>query len=212
MASELLAQAAFLEGKHPQSFPFFGVERRGAPVTAFTRIDTKPVEVRTSITEPDIVNFIVAVTRTGPGVPGRRAVRISAPKAPAPLTSVYRHTPTLEWRSLAVGQPSSPGPNLFALLSDGSCQPTSQGLSRVLPVAEGLEARSIVRFGAAGVAMSGLPLGDGPLAIPSGSALAQAVLERTSAQGTSGRSCRPSVFAYVRLGMGRDFEPVSVLR
>ncbi len=55
IASELLAQAAFLEGKHPQSFPFFGVERRGAPVTAFTRIDTKPVEVRTSIIEPDIV-------------------------------------------------------------------------------------------------------------------------------------------------------------
>jgi len=55
MASELLAQAAFLEGKFPQSFPFFGVERRGAPVTAFTRIDAKPISVRTSITEPDIV-------------------------------------------------------------------------------------------------------------------------------------------------------------
>ena len=55
MAAELLAQAAFLEGKHPQSFPFFGVERRGAPVTAFTRIDDKPIGVRTSITTPDIV-------------------------------------------------------------------------------------------------------------------------------------------------------------
>ncbi len=55
IASELLAQAAFLEGKHPQSFPFFGVERRGAPVTAFTRIDDKPIQIRTSVTEPDIV-------------------------------------------------------------------------------------------------------------------------------------------------------------
>ena len=55
IASELLAQAAFLEGKHPQSFPFFGVERRGAPVTAFTRIDDKPIQIRTSITEPDVV-------------------------------------------------------------------------------------------------------------------------------------------------------------
>lgn len=55
IASELLAQAAFLEGKHPQSFPFFGVERRGAPVTAFTRIDDAPIQVRTSITAPDIV-------------------------------------------------------------------------------------------------------------------------------------------------------------
>ena len=55
IASELLAQAAFIEGKTPQSFPFFGVERRGAPVTAFTRIDDKPIQVRTSIMTPDIV-------------------------------------------------------------------------------------------------------------------------------------------------------------
>ena len=55
IASELLAQAAFLEAKYPQSFPFFGVERRGAPVTAFTRIDDQPIRVRTSITAPDIV-------------------------------------------------------------------------------------------------------------------------------------------------------------
>ena len=37
-ASDILAMAAFKEGKEVQSFPFFGVERRGAPVTAFTRI------------------------------------------------------------------------------------------------------------------------------------------------------------------------------
>ncbi len=55
VASELLAQAAFLDGKIPQSFPFFGVERRGAPVTAFTRIDDRPIGVRTSITSPDVV-------------------------------------------------------------------------------------------------------------------------------------------------------------
>ena len=55
IASELLAQAVFLEGKFPQSFPFFGVERRGAPVTAFTRIDDRPILVRTTVTSPDIV-------------------------------------------------------------------------------------------------------------------------------------------------------------
>ncbi len=55
VAAELLARAAFLEGKSVQSFPFFGVERRGAPVTAFSRIDDKPIRRRTSITTPDIV-------------------------------------------------------------------------------------------------------------------------------------------------------------
>jgi len=55
LASEMLAQAAFLDGKSPQSFPFFGVERRGAPVTAYARIDDRPIRLRTSITKPDMV-------------------------------------------------------------------------------------------------------------------------------------------------------------
>lgn len=54
-ASELLAQAAFLEGLYPQAFPFFGVERRGAPVTAYLRVGPDPLSVRTAITTPDIV-------------------------------------------------------------------------------------------------------------------------------------------------------------
>ena len=54
-ASELLAQAAFLEGQYPQAFPFFGVERRGAPVTAYLRVGPTPLSVRTAITTPDVV-------------------------------------------------------------------------------------------------------------------------------------------------------------
>ncbi len=55
VASELLARAAFLDGREPQSFPFFGVERRGAPVTAYARVDDRPIGVRTSIVRPDVV-------------------------------------------------------------------------------------------------------------------------------------------------------------
>jgi len=54
-AARLLAQAAFYEGNYSQAFPFFGAERRGAPVLAFTRIDDKPVRVRTQIYEPNYV-------------------------------------------------------------------------------------------------------------------------------------------------------------
>jgi 2-oxoacid:acceptor oxidoreductase gamma subunit (pyruvate/2-ketoisovalerate family) len=39
IASKVLAVAVFREGRWVQSFPAFGVERRGAPVTAFLRID-----------------------------------------------------------------------------------------------------------------------------------------------------------------------------
>jgi len=41
MAAEALADAAFLEGNYAVAFPFFGAERRGAPVVAFTRVDQK---------------------------------------------------------------------------------------------------------------------------------------------------------------------------
>ncbi len=54
-AARLLAEAAFLEGKHAQAFPFFGAERRGAPVLAFTRIDDKQIRTRTQVYEPDYV-------------------------------------------------------------------------------------------------------------------------------------------------------------
>lgn len=55
VASEVLARAAFRMGFEVSSFPFFGVERRGAPVTAFARIDKKPIRNKSSIYEPDYV-------------------------------------------------------------------------------------------------------------------------------------------------------------
>lgn len=55
VAAKILADAFFREGKHVQSFPAFGVERRGAPVMAFTRIDDAPIFIRCNIYEPDIV-------------------------------------------------------------------------------------------------------------------------------------------------------------
>lgn len=54
-ASELLARAAICEGKYIQSFPEFGPERMGAPVSAFTRISTKPIKIHCAIYNPDIV-------------------------------------------------------------------------------------------------------------------------------------------------------------
>jgi len=54
-AANILAVAAFKEGKEVQAFPMFGVERRGAPVMAFTRIDDKPIDLKTLIYSPDFV-------------------------------------------------------------------------------------------------------------------------------------------------------------
>ena len=54
-ASKLLAQAAFLEGKYSTAFPLYGAERRGAPVTSFTRISEEEIKVSSQIYSPDIV-------------------------------------------------------------------------------------------------------------------------------------------------------------
>lgn len=55
IASNLLASASFKEGRHVQAFPLFGMERRGAPVMAFTRVAVEPILVRCQVHEPDYV-------------------------------------------------------------------------------------------------------------------------------------------------------------
>ena len=54
-AAELLSIAAFTDGKFSQAFPAFGVERRGAPVQAFMRLNETPIRIRSQIYEPDYV-------------------------------------------------------------------------------------------------------------------------------------------------------------
>jgi len=56
--SAVLAYAAIKAGKYAQSFPQFGPERLGGPVTAFNRIDDKPIVERGPIYEPDVVIVI----------------------------------------------------------------------------------------------------------------------------------------------------------
>ncbi|NYB51678.1 MAG: pyruvate ferredoxin oxidoreductase subunit gamma [Methanobacteriaceae archaeon] len=54
-AAEILAKAAFEDGKYCQAFPFFGAERKGAPVMAFSRISDKPIRRRYQVYNPDYV-------------------------------------------------------------------------------------------------------------------------------------------------------------
>ena len=54
-ASQILATAAFHEGKYAQAFPSFGPERRGALVSANVRIDDKIIVNRNPILKADYV-------------------------------------------------------------------------------------------------------------------------------------------------------------
>jgi 2-oxoacid:acceptor oxidoreductase gamma subunit (pyruvate/2-ketoisovalerate family) len=92
IASKILAVAAFNEGKYPQSFPAFGLERRGAPVMAFSRIDDRKILLRTAIYEPDMVVVLEpALLNTQDITQGLKkggAVLISTTSAPSAYKSL----------------------------------------------------------------------------------------------------------------------------
>lgn len=52
-AAELIALAAFKQGYEAQSLPFFGVERSGAPIKAFVRIDKEKIITHSQINKPN---------------------------------------------------------------------------------------------------------------------------------------------------------------
>jgi pyruvate ferredoxin oxidoreductase gamma subunit len=54
-ASRIVGTAAFLAGYHVQDSPVYGAERRGAAVTAFTRISVQPILERGAIVYPDLI-------------------------------------------------------------------------------------------------------------------------------------------------------------
>lgn len=53
--AQLIAGAAFEGSRWAQAFPAFGVERRGAPVEAYVRLDEDRIRVRSQVTSPDYV-------------------------------------------------------------------------------------------------------------------------------------------------------------
>lgn len=55
VAASILAEALVEEGKFVVAVPSFGFERRGAPVAAFLRCDSKPLRAMTNIYHPDCI-------------------------------------------------------------------------------------------------------------------------------------------------------------
>jgi pyruvate ferredoxin oxidoreductase gamma subunit len=55
--AQLLAIAAFKDGKHSQAFPFLGGggDRKGKPIQAFCRLDDKTIRLRSKVHHPDYV-------------------------------------------------------------------------------------------------------------------------------------------------------------
>ncbi|MGQ9479191.1 MAG: 2-oxoacid:acceptor oxidoreductase family protein [Thermoproteota archaeon] len=58
LVNQLIGMALFEEGKHIQTFPDFGPERTGGPVRGYTRFSDEPIDVHSSVYEPDILAVI----------------------------------------------------------------------------------------------------------------------------------------------------------
>lgn len=84
-ASRILGTAAFLEEFTAQDSPIYGAERRGAPVSAFTRLAKEPIRERGMITHPDLVVVADAsligdpAARVTEGIDERTAVFVNSP-------------------------------------------------------------------------------------------------------------------------------------
>jgi len=96
VASILMAKAFFNAGYYVQTFPVFGVERRGAPVEAYLRLDKEKILIRSGVYTPDDVvvqdpKLLSAIDVTSGLKPGGW-ILINFPGAPGDLTpfSGYR--------------------------------------------------------------------------------------------------------------------------
>ncbi len=81
-AARLIATAAFRDGKHATATPFYGAERRGAPIVAFARIDEQPIRIYSQVTSPDLVvvldRTLVPVVKVLKGLKPRGTVLVNS--------------------------------------------------------------------------------------------------------------------------------------
>lgn len=84
--AHLLAQAALENGEQGQALPFFGVERRGAPVRAAVRMSPTAIHAHSQCELPDYVVVMsekLTAAAVSEGIAENGAVIINAPHAAA---------------------------------------------------------------------------------------------------------------------------------
>lgn len=85
-AAKLIALAAFRDGKYATAAPFYGAERRGAPIVSFIRIDDKPIKIYSQIHHPDLVvvldRSIIDLVDVLDGLKPDGKVFVNAPSVP----------------------------------------------------------------------------------------------------------------------------------
>lgn len=85
-AAKMVAELAVERGKHFQAFPEYGPERSGAPIVAFTRISSDPIQIYSPIEHPDLVLVLdatlVAAIDVTEGAPEDAIVIVNTDRSP----------------------------------------------------------------------------------------------------------------------------------
>lgn len=111
--AELIAMAVFYDGKFAQAFPSFGVERKGAPVKAFTKIADQFIRSREQIYQPDFIIIqdpsLVKADNPLEGASKDTIVLINSNKLPSEVCPSYTGkvycAPVLEIALNIIGKP-----------------------------------------------------------------------------------------------------------
>ncbi len=105
-AAELLARAAFKEGKWVQAIPFFGAERRGAPVKAFARLADEPILIRSQVYSPDCVivldSTLLDLVDVTEGLKKDGIIIINTRKKPEEMNIKQDHLATVDATGIAL--------------------------------------------------------------------------------------------------------------
>ena len=111
--AQLIAMAAFYDGKMSQAFPNFGVERKGAPVFAYVKIDKHFIVSRQQIYQPDFIIIqdpsLIEISNVFEGIKANTIVIINSSKSAQQTCPTYKSqiycVPVLDIALKHIGKP-----------------------------------------------------------------------------------------------------------
>jgi len=118
-ASQFLGEAALDTGKYIQAFPEYGPERAGAPMRAYTRISDAPINIHSSVTNPEMVVVIDATLLSAvdvtEGLDDKGVLIVNTDKAPEEIrkeTNFKGKIGTVDATKIALDTLKIPMPNM----------------------------------------------------------------------------------------------------
>mgnify|MGYP006299896855 CR=1 FL=1 len=120
-ASEIIVYANVAQDGYGNSIPFFGFERQGAPVTAFVRLDDRPIRPKTQVYEPDCIIVLDPTIQNAvdifAGVKEGGVVVMNSPEPPEEIMVPERigTVATVDATSLSIDRLGKPIPNTAML-------------------------------------------------------------------------------------------------